>query len=483
MMNIKQVKTILVSFSFVLLFSALAVFTGGCTPTRSEYYSGLHQRRRDSYKRWRDDVEEEHAPNLEGELMLEDALNFALSHNPSLLAALQMKQEGRGRVVEAYSAALPQVTLSGTYTRLDYRPMSFDIDEQTGQPDFSEGDRDRYSAALDITQPLYQGGSIPVALRAARLYAYLSEEAVRGVVEQTVFSTANAYYSALLAQHLVEVEEAALESARAHLEAARARRAEGLARDYDVLRAEVEGSNIEASLIEQRQEKDAAFTALMRAMGASQKSDVQLAEDWVETEFSAPSFAESVETAFRNRPDLARATIEADISQEAVAEVGSRYLPRLSAFYNHAHERDDGSWDDEWRAGLRLNWTIFDGLAREGAMIQKRAERRRKEILLGDAEQQAIKEVRDALLEVESANQMVQSQRMNIRRAMETQRLVEEGYREGVNTEIELLDARTALTRARGLYFRALYRQETARLSFKMATGRLASDTDKSGEE
>ncbi len=464
----------------------LMLGVSGCAPGRSDYYDSLHRRREGSFERWRTHVEDEHAPHVEGVLGLDDALRLALNHSPGLLAAIEMEAQGRGRVVEAYSAALPRVTVSGGYTRLDEAPFDFesfitdllDADQPGGGG--GGGDRNRYDVSLDVTQPIYRGGAIGIAQRVARLYSYLGDEALRGAVENTVFGVSSAYYAALLAGHLVEVEDQALRSAAAQLEAVSARRVEGLARDYDVLRAHVEVSNIEASLIERRNEKEAALTSLLRAMGVSQKSSVVLSDDLDETVYAPPSFEEAVSTAFRRRPDIFQASIEVDLYREALAEVRTRYLPRLDGFFHYGQTRSSGAWDDEWRAGLRLSWTIFDGLAREGAALQQRAELRRRKILLADAEQRAIKEVRDALSEIGSAGEMVRSQKMNIERAEETQRLVEVGYEEGINTEIELLDARSALTRARGFYYRALYRRKTAELALRRALGELAGAPESS---
>ncbi len=405
--------------------------------------------------------------------MLEDAIRLALDHSPRLLASLEMQAAGRGRVVEAYSMALPNLAVSGTYTRLDEAPPVFEI--TGGDPPFrvGEGARDRYGIGLDITQPLYRGGAIPAAQRAARLYAYLGEEAVRGEVENTIHAVCRAYYGALLAGHLVEVEEMALESATAHLEAADARRSQGLARQYDVLRARVEVSNVEAALIERRHEKQKALSDLLMSMGVSQKSAVVLSSGLNGRDIATPSFEHAVGSAFGKRPDILQAVIEADMYEEAVAEVRSRYFPHLNAFFHYGSELDDGAWDDQWRAGLRLQWTIFDGLARRGAMIQRKADLRRRKIMIRDTEQRVIKEVADALAEIENADAMVRSQEMNIQRAGEMERLIGEGYREGVNTGIELLDARAALTRARGLYYRALYRRAMAHLELRRATGEL----------
>ncbi|MFP4175698.1 MAG: TolC family protein [Candidatus Brocadiia bacterium] len=464
--------------SYILLYALLVVCMllpgWGCTSSHSQYYEGLEDRRRRRYSKW-EEAEEEHAPKMEGELSIRDAVRFALRHSPSLLAALQVQEESRGRVMESYSAALPEAALSGGYTRLD-QIATVDM----GPESIPAGDRNNYNVDLDVTQPLYRGGSIPAAIRTARLFSYHGEEEIREAVQETAFEVINAYYTALLESRLVEVEVAARKSARQQLRAARERKGEGMARRYDVLRAEVEVSNIEASLIDARRRKEEAHTELMRALGASQKSEVQLTGDLSRIEKKAPSLEEAVSEAFENRPDLRRATINADMSEEALTEVTARYLPHFSAYYNHNWARPDPhdstriDWGDEWQAGIKLDWTLFDGLAREGKLVQRRAELRRARIRISDAEQRAIKNVRDALLELESADKMVETQNLNLERAREAQRLVEEGYREGIDDEIELLDARSALTEARGLYYEALHSQRTAWLALRRATGKLA---------
>jgi hypothetical protein len=45
-----------------------------------------------------------------------------------------------------------------------------------------------------------------------------------------------------------------------------------------------------------------------------------------------------------------------------------------------------------------------------------------------------------------------------------------------VNTQIEVIDTTAALTRAKGLYYRALHRHTTARLSLRKAMGVLTAE-------
>ena len=451
-----------------------AALTAGCAPTRSQYYGSLGASRLRAYRRWESQNAQEDRPRLEGQLSLEEGVRLAMQYNPQLLAAVQGRENARGRVMEAWSEALPRVDVAAGYTRLD-KVASVD----TGMTTLDVGDRDNYSYGVTITQPLFKGGSMSIALRAARLFSYLSDEGVRAALETTIFSVATAYYDSVLARQLVAVYEDALRSAEAHLEAVRFREQQGVATEYDVLRANVEVSNVQAELIDQERLRDIARAALFRSMGVSQRSRVELTTALGTEERDTPSFPEAVQAAFRNRPDIYQAAINTDLYREAVKEARTDYLPNLEAFYwrqwakPDPHEATRNNWNDQWTYGLSLTWPLFDGFAREGRVVQQKALLRQSEILLVDTEQQALLEIRDAILELHSAEELVRSQRLNRQRAGRAEELVEEGYRVGVNTEIEVLDARAALTRASGLYYGALHRYTTGRIALQRAMGLL----------
>jgi len=451
----------------------LAMLTGGCVASRQRYFEELHHRRSLAYGRWQKQSLEDERPRIEGELSLQDAVRLALEYNTELQAALQEKEIARGGVCEAYSEILPRVDLSAGYTRLD---EVFTVD--LGTESFPVGDLDNYSCQVTVTQPLFKGGKMFIARRAARLSSYLADEEIRRTVEDVIFATAKGYYEAVLAERLVQVQEAALESARAQLGAVTARKRQGVATEYDVLRARVEVALLEADLIEQKNRRDQTLASLLNTMGVSQQSQV---EPTTELSFQpgAPSFQEAVRSAFENRPDIYLSSIDLDLQRESLNDAYTSYLPRLEAYYWNQwakpdpHEGSRIHWGSQWQAGLTLTWPLFDGLAREGRIIREKALLRQKEVLLSGAEERAILEVRSALLELENAEKFVESQQQNLERADRALQLVQAGYREGVNTEVEVLDATAALTRARGLYYKALHRHTIARVTLQRAMGML----------
>jgi outer membrane protein TolC len=118
---------------------------------------------------------------------------------------------------------------------------------------------------------------------------------------------------------------------------------------------------------------------------------------------------------------------------------------------------------------------LFDGFAREGGVITQKARLKQSQIDLVDAEETALLELTKAILSIEDAAEFVDSQKLNLSRAEEGLRLVETGYREGVNTLIEVVDAQTSLTLARANYYQSIYSHVIAKLFLEKAMGTLTT--------
>jgi len=456
------------------ILALLVIIAGVGCATREATYSAILESRAESYRRW---VEEKEAgateTKLEGKLSLEDALKLALLYNKQLQAMLQEKERARGRIVESYSEALPKVNASFNYTRLD-RVASFDVAGHT----VSLGDVHNYSVDLKVTQPVFRGGAISAAIRAARLYSYLADEMVRGTVQNVIYQVTKAYYDVLLAKELYQINLDAVKASEAHLRDVRFKREQGAASDFDVLRAEVELSNFRAEMIKQQNRIHLAKTSLLKIMGVSQQSEVELS-DSLEYEPMKPVLEEAVRIAYENRPDLYQAHLNLKLQKEAVRIAKSAYFPKIDLFFTHEWSRPNPrdttkiEWDKAWEAGAMINIPIFDGFRRDGRLIQEKAALRQREIDLVNTEEKTLLEIQQALLSLRDAEELVESQKMNLLRAKEGLRLAQVGYREGINTEVEVVDARAAHTRAKAYYYQAIYAHCLAKLQLQKAMGLL----------
>ncbi|HSV27607.1 MAG TPA: TolC family protein [Sedimentisphaerales bacterium] len=460
-----------------LLIMTVATFgLGGCA-SKGDIYRDVQGSRLRAYQDWQRQrqTNERDETFVKGYLSLQDAFKLTLQHSKTLRAAIEEREAARGMKLASYSAILPGVTAGADYTRLD-RVSSFRV----GDIRVEAGDLDNYSVNLTVVQPIFQGGAIPARLQLGKLAKLLGEESVRLAMQEVTFELARSYYDVLLNQHMHAISVDAVESSRANLESVRQKREAGIASDFDVLRAQVDLSNSEADLIQSRNAVSMSKTRLLRVMGVSQDSEVELSDELVYRTAST-DLEQAVATAWQQRPELMQSELQVRSLKENLRISESAWFPRVSGTYVNRWARPDPhdsraiDWGHAWTAGVSMRMDLFTGFAREGQIAEDKARLRQARIALLDTQETVMLQLRQAILSIADAAEFVQSQKLNLERASEGLRLAEVGYTEGVKTQVEVLDARAALTRASSLHYQAIYSHVMAKLSLQRAMGILSA--------
>lgn len=455
------------------LLCAALVLCAGCVSKehKEQVYQDIYLGRKRAYEDWKLAWEGERARQMvlageggeKAKLTLDAAVLLALGNNKQLGAILQEKQKAQGRLMESRAPRYPRLDLTGSATHFDETVI---------------GPQNTYGLNAVLSQQIFQGGAIRAGVRAAELLAMATDEQVASAIQDVVFKTRKGYYDVLLASELVAVSKGDLELAKAHLNDMRKKKDAGVVSEYDVLRATVDVTNVEAELIERQNALHLAHTSLLKTLGVSQESRVELTDILTYTPMEV-DLDRAVQTAFHERPEILQAELNVRVNRELVAIARATYFPRLDATFTHMYARPDPhvpgglDWGTAWSGALTARWAVFDGLATAGRVRQAEAEYQKAVLQLADAEEQVLLDVKQAILSLEDAEKFVKSQEQNRERAKEALRLVQAGYDAGVNTEIEKLDARQALSRSQALYYQAVYRHEMARLGVERAMGLL----------
>ncbi len=458
--------------SFALMLSTmLLIQMVGCI-SKEKYYEQTSQAREASYHVWKNRKEhpQESQVLISGKLSIEDCLKLTLVNNKTLQRVLEEKKVAKGEELKSYSVMLPSVSLTGGYTRKD---------QVTSLGNISFGSLNNYSVGLNVSQPLFAGGSIIATINSVRLASLLTDQTIRTVFQDAIYTSNHLYCDVLFNQHLLEISTDAVRSAQAHLDSVKQKRQAGVASDFDVLRAEVELSNFKAEHIQSKNNINIAKTSLLKAMGVSQDSEITLSDELVYIP-SDVNIEQAVETAYKNRPDLFGRQFDITLQNELLKIARSRYFPTINANHTNTWSNPDPhnstklQWGHAWQAGLSAAIPLFDGFAREGEVIQQKARLKQAHINLTDAEETALFELAKAQLSIENATEFVESQKLNFTRGQESFRLAEVGYKEGVNTQVEIIDAQAALTKAKSLYYQAVYAHMIAKLDLQKAMGVLS---------
>ena len=412
-------------------------------------------------------------------LSLALAMKMAISNNKTLKASHRNKEASLGHLLATERDLLPKVRLHGACRRKD------DLDH------FGEmkiGARNDFSVGLEISRSIFRENDLNNGIKKASLLVTLSEEELSETIERTLFFTTKAYYDLQLAKKLVTVTESALHSAKLHLHQVTCKRKSGAATDYKVLRARVDSSLYEAELIERKNAQKNAKLALCRHIGLPSHFKLQLT-DGLQYIPVTPQLTKHLKVAFENRPDLRKAQTKISLSKIALSMSKSQFKPHLFAFARGLWSRPDPHYPlvDDWGKGSTLGIAVevplFEQKRKEGNLQEAHSLLEKNKYELHHKEELCELELRIVIAKILDAEKLIQSQNMNVLRAKEGLRLAEAGYKEGVNTEIDVMDARSTLTKALALHHKALHQHIIAKLELDECTGTLAKTHLPKGEK
>lgn len=132
-----------------------------------------------------------------------------------------------------------------------------------------------------------------------------------------------------------------------------------------------------------------------------------------------------------------------------------------------------GNWFAYGSVGLGINWSLFDSFNKRYKIQQKRIEKIKNERLLFQFLQSSKLQQDQALMGVQNAiaslKQQVKNQDLS-RDILETTRIK---YREGVGSNLEVIQAEAGYREAQAAYFNSLYEYYIAKVDYLKASGKL----------
>ncbi|MDQ7081602.1 MAG: TolC family protein [Aquificota bacterium] len=107
--------------------------------------------------------------------------------------------------------------------------------------------------------------------------------------------------------------------------------------------------------------------------------------------------------------------------------------------------------------GLRLDLLVFDGFRRKARVIQGRLEALKVKEEIEFTERKLRNDVDSLIAQIRSAEEEIEARRDTLKASEESLRFATERYKEGVGTQVELLEARRNYERAKLSYLESIY--------------------------
>jgi outer membrane protein len=389
---------------------------------------------------------------------IDEAVALAQAQNPEIAIARKKLQAARGGMIEARSGYLPSVVSTGLFREHEYQSNT-----QLRNED--------YNASVRIVQNLYTGGAVTSQVAIARLNSEKQNLELQAVSDRVTMNVRIAFNELLLNRAKIRVHEQSVAVLQEELKTQQDRLGAGMVGQLNVRRAEVAVANEQTELIDAQTQLKNSYLRLGEQLGSSaglnSRNPQFEAAGQLQYEPRRPNLTECLARADRERPEIKADQIDIEIEDRQADLDKSELKPHVEVFsgyeiYNQTDPTIRPEFNYGYIVGLNAKWHIFDGFATKGRLQATRARRGAAVQALEAMRLSVASEVRSAFLDLQQADQVLESETKNVETADESLDLAKANLGAGLGTQLDILQAATDVTRTRTTRLSAIYLHNVA---------------------
>jgi outer membrane protein TolC len=394
------------------------------------------------------------APRVE----FDEAIRRALEHNPTVAEAAKNIQRAEAILQQSRAIMLPLVSAGVNNVTLDGE-RGFDGAVTQPQNQFS------FSASASV--PILSLSSW-AAVDQARDQIEVANRSTADVRQSVAVATAGAYLRVIAARRQVEVDERALETARAHLDYAQKRLEGGAGSRLNQLRAAQEAAGDQGRLEATR----LALRAAQEALG------VLLAETGPVDAGAEPVFDATVPASENDwlgaRTDLQFQAAVQRAAERVVRDSWKDNVPTAAVSFDPVYLTPAGLFQPSrtWRLSITMSHALFEGGQRRANARLREVARDQANLAFVGLQIQARSEVRLAQESVQALERALASARQAAEHATEVLKITTAAFEVGATTNLEVIDAQRSARDAETIRALAEDAVQRAKLDLLVALGR-----------
>ena len=399
-------------------------------------------------------------------LSLDECVRIALNENPTIkVKEMEITRVDYSRK-EVLGQLLPTVNLAGQYTRnLSLQTMY--MDTPNGTMAIKMGSDNTHAGGFQAQIPLV----VPQLWKSIKLsenQILQNVEAARANKLSLVNQVEKAYYALMLAKDSKRVIEENHATAKLNADIFQKKFELGAASEYDVLRANVAVTNLEPAILEAENSITALKLQLKLLMGMDVRQDFEPSQQL--DEFKGEMYARvmsntlGADTTLANNTSLKSLDLQTDYLKKVLDVQKMAWYPTLTGSASMMwHSMNNGSpfsglrWSRASNVGLTLAFPIFQG-------GQRYYKQKQAEIAVDEMKWQRENLERSLHVQVATQNDVIaknlkqiESNEGGVKMAEKANDIMQQSFKIGAATLIQLRDTEDALMAAPLAYYQAIY--------------------------
>jgi outer membrane protein TolC len=403
------------------------------------------------------------------QLTLDDAIQHGLKHNLGLILTGQNQQSAGGQRLQELQGLLP--TVDGTFkaavaeTNLQAEGLRI--------PGFPAiiGPYGYQDIRGTLTWSLLNITSLRNYLAAKHNFAG-TQLSVQDARDMVVLTVGNAYLTCVADAALIASDEQQVATSKVSLDQAVANHQAGTAPLLDELRARVDYQTQQQTLISAQNQYEKDKIALARAIGLPLEQKFTLSDQAPFAVLDQLDLNALINQAEGTRSDLKALGEQVQSATQSKSAATAERYPTIdfegdygAIGVNMLHSHGTGDAEGTLTVPLFEEGKLRgDARIAQSALDQKKAE-------FSDLQGQISADVRDAILDIQSAAERVIVAQSNMQLAAEALSEAQQRYANGVSDNLAVSQAQQSVAQANNQYVSSLYEHNVAKLSLARALG------------
>ena len=412
-------------------------------------------------------------------LTLGEALDLALSENPTVKVAEMEVQRFDYVKRQTWGSWIPQISVGGTYTR--------SIVKQSMTKGLSFGADNTLAAQGDATWTLFA----PAVFRTLKMNDVQRAAAVESARSSRITLVAEvkkAFYNILLAEQSLEVLRESQATVQRTVDDTRLQYDNGLASEYDLLTAQVQLSNLKPSILQTENSIRLAKLMLKMYLSIPENVEIEVVGELDAMRDAVLAGTDGLTTDVSENTDLRSLELQEEVLRRSLKAANAGRMPTLAAFgsasytgndmepfnFGGAAATDDSRyfWTHPISVGLQLSVPIFSGLTKMNRSRELKNQISQLSLQRSYARQQIDVQVRSALNDLLTARETMYAQELTVEQARKAYKISDTRYRAGAGTILELNSAQLSQTQAQLNFSQAIYDYLSAKAEYDRIVGR-----------
>ena len=385
------------------------------------------------------------------------------------------------------SIGLPQINFDGG-VKYNHEVQKSLIDISRFMPGVPEGTEQEvqfgqtYDGRMDLfLNQMIFNGSYFVGLSAAKELVNLSEKLTKRDIIDINESVQKAFYTVLNTKKRIELVDINISRLSTLLNQTQKLFENGFVEKLDVDRIRVSYNNLKSEKIKADRLYQLSKEVFNFQIGVPVGTDIQLVGEL--TEDLVSSFNYSLKDFdYSKRIEYSILQTDKNLKFYDLKNNRSQYLPQVYANYNYGYNTsssdynvffDSNRWKSFGTLGFKVIVPIFDGFLKRSKINQSKYKIEQVENQILFLERSINLQVNQSILSYENTKETILVSKQNLDLAEDVYKATELKFKEGVGSNLELIDSNNSLKIAQNQYYNSLYESVIASIEIKKTLGTL----------